>query len=236
MAKSTKLTRLVLFSFGEAFCSFSAVYLFVAGRHISAALLAVFAMFLLCVPRASEKLFKIRLFLPLYILIFIYIMCVLAGHSYNLYDLVPYWDKYLHALGGVVFGIIGFYIPRIARVSAKRTRIVCAVFAVCFSMTLSLGWEFFEFGSDLLFHTDMQRDTYVNEIYSYELCEEIGGVGVINDINEVSLDGKTLTAGYLDIGLRDTMCDTAAATAGTVVVVLFLLIYKGKKQMICLST
>ena len=235
MTKLCKTIRLSLFIIGEAICLFSVVYLAAAGKQASAVALAAFTVFLLCTPRIAEKLFKITISLPLYIVVFIYIMCVFAGHSFNIYDLVPFWDKFLHTLGGVIFGILGFYIPVIAGVSAKRMRLVCAVFAVCLSMALSLGWEFFEFGCDMIFHTDMQRDAYVNRIYSYDLGSEPGEVGGMTDINEVTVNNTTLEGGYLDIGLRDTMYDTAAATIGTIVIVLFLLIYKGKKQMICLS-
>ena len=235
MTKLCKTIRLTFFIIGEAVCLFSVIYLAATGKQASAVALAAFTMFLLCTPRIAEKLFKIRLSLPLYIAVFIYIMCVFAGHSFDIYDLVPFWDKFLHALGGVVFGIFGFYLPTIAGVSAKRMRIVSAVFALCLSMALSLGWEFFEFGADMAFHTDMQRDTYVNEIYSYEFGAGLGEVGGMTDISEVTVNGTELDGGYLDLGLRDTMYDTIAATVGTIVVVSFLLIYKGKKQMLCLS-
>jgi len=37
-----------------------------------------------------------------------------------------------------------------------------AVVAFCFSMTIGVLWEFFEFGMDTLFMLDMQKDTVVN--------------------------------------------------------------------------
>lgn len=235
MTKTNKTIRLALFITGEAVCLFSLIYLAVTGKQASAIALAVLTMFLLCVPRAVEKLFKIKLSLTLCIVLFIYIMSVFAGHSFNMYDLVPFWDKYLHALGGIVIGAFGFYIPVIVGVRAERMRLICTVFAICFSMALSLAWEFIEFGSDMVFHTDMQRDAYVNKIYSYEFGDRLGVVGEMTDIDSVTINGTTLEGGYLDIGLRDTIYDTAAATIGTIVIVLFLIIYRGKKQLICLT-
>ena len=37
---------------------------------------------------------------------------------------------------------------------------VC-LFSFCFSMTVGVVWEFFEFGADMLFEKDMQKDTVI---------------------------------------------------------------------------
>jgi hypothetical protein len=36
-------------------------------------------------------------------------------------------------------------------------------------MTIGVLWEFFEFGMDTFFHTDMQKDTVVHAIYTVSL-------------------------------------------------------------------
>jgi hypothetical protein len=38
--------------------------------------------------------------------------------------------------------------------------------AFCFSMTIGVLWEFFEFGMDVIFRTDMQKDTILPVISS----------------------------------------------------------------------
>ena len=89
-----------------------------------------------------------------------------------------------------------------------------AIVAFCFSMTIGVMWEFFEFAMDWFFRLDMQKDTVVNTIGSVML-DPTGGnnPGVIRNITDVIVvqsDG-TQTAlglgGYLDIGLLDTMED-----------------------------
>ena len=47
--------------------------------------------------------------------------------------------------------------------------IYVALVAFCFSMTVGVLWEFFEFGMDRLFQMDMQKDTVVNSITSVML-------------------------------------------------------------------
>ena len=44
-----------------------------------------------------------------------------------------------------------------------------AFVAFCFSMTVGVVWEFFEFGMDQIFGMDMQKDFIVNAIHSATL-------------------------------------------------------------------
>ena len=89
-----------------------------------------------------------------------------------------------------------------------------AVMAFCFSMTIGVLWEFFEWGVDTFMAKDMQKDTVLQAIHSVTLHPEGRNIPVhIRDIADVILvhtDG-TQTAlgvgGYLDIGLIDTMSD-----------------------------
>ena len=39
----------------------------------------------------------------------------------------------------------------------------------CFSMTIGVLWEFFEFAMDCFFHTDMQKDTVIHSIHTVTL-------------------------------------------------------------------
>ena len=87
--------------------------------------------------------------------------------------------------------------------------------AFCFSMTVGVMWEFFEFGMDVLFLTDMQKDTVLNTLSTVELT---GGVTVLQDITTVTVNGQDLgLGGYLDIGLYDTMADLFVNFVGAVV-------------------
>ena len=47
-----------------------------------------------------------------------------------------------------------------------------AIVAFCFSMTIGVLWEFFEFGADLFLRTDMQKDAVLSSISSVTLNPE----------------------------------------------------------------
>ena len=84
-----------------------------------------------------------------------------------------------------------------------------ALAAFCFSMTIGVLWEFFEFGMDRLFHMDMQKDTIVHTISSVMLDPTNSNIPItIDGITSVAVNGRDLGFhGYLDIGLYDTMED-----------------------------
>ncbi len=94
-----------------------------------------------------------------------------------------------------------------------------AITAFCFSMTIGVLWEFFEFGMDFLWNLDMQKDTVIHSIHSTLL--NTGGQNQsihITNIQEVVIDGKELgIEGYLDIGLIDTMSDLIVNFIGAII-------------------
>ena len=81
-------------------------------------------------------------------------------------------------------------------------------------MTIGVLWEFYEYGSDRLFHFDMQKDTIVTSISSVAInpnnenkvltYKNIDKTVLYNQQNEPIL---TIANGYLDLGLIDTMED-----------------------------
>ena len=84
-----------------------------------------------------------------------------------------------------------------------------AIVAFCFSMTIGVVWEFFEFGMDQLAGFDMQKDTVIHVIRSVTLDPAGHNVPYeISGITETVVNGQELgLGGYLDIGLIDTMQD-----------------------------
>ena len=94
-----------------------------------------------------------------------------------------------------------------------------ALVAFCFSMTIGVLWEFFEFGMDYFFHTDMQKDTVVNALYTVALDPtRTNKVVAVKGIQDVVINGESLgLGGYLDIGIIDTMKDLFVNFIGAVV-------------------
>ena len=153
---------------------------------------------------------------------FIYAAEVL-GEVNAFYVVVPHWDTMLHTLNGFLAAAVGFAMVVLLnddeRLTFDLSPVFLALVAFCFSMTIGVLWEFFEFGMDLFFHTDMQRDTVVHVIHSAALdMTHSNKVVTIPDIQDVVVNGESLgMGGYLDIGLIDTMKDLFVNFIGAVV-------------------
>lgn len=105
------------------------------------------------------------------------------------------------------------------RIAFSLSPFFCVVVAFCFSMTIGVLWEFFEFGMDEMFGLDMQKDTVVTGISS-TLLDPSGSQHPqrIDRIESVEVNGQELgVGGYLDIGLRDTMGDLFVNFVGALV-------------------
>ena len=198
------------------------------------------AYLLLYVPSWVQVKFHIELppALEITVLCFIYAAEVL-GEVNAFYVVVPHWDTMLHTLNGFLAAAVGFAMVVLLnddeRLTFDLSPVFLALVAFCFSMTIGVLWEFFEFGMDMFFHTDMQRDTVVNAIYSASLdVTRSNKVVAVPGIQEVLVNGESLgLGGYLDIGLIDTMKDLFVNFIGAAVFSFTGFFYaksKGKKR------
>ncbi len=193
-------------------------------RHYEAAFFCVLAIVLLYVPSWVQVRLRIELppALEITILCFIFAAEIL-GEVNAFYVRVPNWDTLLHTLNGFLAAAVGFSMVLLLndddRLTFHLSPFFLALMAFCFSMTIGVLWEFFEFGMDWFFHTDMQRDTVVNAIYSASLDPTRSNkVVAVKGITDVVINGESLgMGGYLDIGLIDTMKDLLVNFVGAVV-------------------
>ena len=191
--------------------------------------LCVLTLVLFILPSLIERRFQVDLpdTLEIIILLFIYAAEIL-GEIRAYYIIFPYWDTMLHTLNGFLCAAIGFSLVdlfnRAERFSLHLSPVFMAITAFCFSMTVGVLWEFFEFSMDQILLFDMQKDTVLNTISTVMLDPDHGTLAVaVKDITDVILvhsDG-TQTAlglgGYLDVGLHDTMKDLFVNFIGAVV-------------------
>ena len=198
-------------------------------RNFENVLLCVLTLLLFMLPSMFERRLRIDLpdTLEIIILLFIYAAEIL-GEIREFYIAFPYWDTMLHTLNGFLCAAIGFalvdILNRTERVVMRLSPFFMAVVAFCFSMTVGVLWEFFEFSMDMLFHLDMQKDTVLQAISSVALDPAGGNRPVliegIRDTLLVLADGSTVSlglGGYLDIGIVDTMQDLFVNFIGAVV-------------------
>ena len=193
-------------------------------HNYESAFYCALAYLLLYVPSWIQVKFHIELppALEITVLCFIYAAEIL-GEVNAFYVVVPHWDTMLHTLNGFLAAAVGFAMVVLLnddeRLTFDLSPVFLALVAFCFSMTIGVLWEFFEFGMDWFFHTDMQRDTVVNAIYSASLdVTRSNKVVAVPGIQEVLVNGQDLgLGGYLDIGLIDTMKDLFVNFIGAVV-------------------
>ena len=186
--------------------------------------LCILTLLLLIVPSLIQINLKIELPTALEITILIFIFAAeILGEIQSYYIKVPSWDTALHTINGFLMAAIGFALVDILnqskKVSMKLSPLFVAIVAFCFSMTIGVVWEFFEFSMDQMFHLDMQKDTVIHQIHSVMLDPTRSNVAVhIRGINDAVVKGESLgIGGYLDIGLIDTMKDLIVNFIGAVV-------------------
>ncbi len=156
--------------------------------------------------------------LEIIILLFIFSAEIL-GEIQEYYLILPFWDTMLHTMNGFLMAAIGIAMVDILNRSQKfRVQLspaFVALVAFCFSMTVGVLWEFFEYGMDTFFHTDMQKDTWIYTVSSVNLNPDGHNTAVQVPIESVVVNGETWP-GYLDIGLIDTMKDLLVNFIGAV--------------------
>lgn len=128
------------------------------GDYVNA-MFCILSLILFLLPSIIEKKFKIDFPSILESIIYIFIFAAeILGEINNFYGNVPYWDIALHTTSGFLLGSIGFsliYLLNQKTTSIKLSPIFVALVSFCFSMTVGIVWEMFEYGMDVVFKTDM---------------------------------------------------------------------------------
>lgn len=186
--------------------------------------LCILTLLLMIIPSLLQVTLKIELPTTLEIIILVFIFAAeILGEISEYYIIFPFWDMVLHTLNGFLAAAIGFSLVDLLNRSEKMTFKLSPLFlslvAFCFSMTIGVIWEFFEYGMDVFIGYDMQKDTIIHSINSVLLDPAGGNVATrIGPITDVMVQGKDLgLGGYLDIGLIDTMNDMLVNFVGAVV-------------------
>ena len=169
------------------------------------------------IPTIISEKFKIGLPSLLEAIIYLFIFSTtILGEINNFYGIIPFWDTILHTLNGFLCAGIGFALVDLLNQNSKQIHLsplYVAIVAFCFSMTIGILWEFYEFTADGVLRTDMQKDRIVQSISSVELNPDRENIPIkVNNIEKTEIYSKdgtitTIENGYLDIGLIDTMKD-----------------------------
>ncbi len=197
-------------------------------RNFENVFMCILTLTLFMLPSALEKHLRTELPNTLETIILLFIFAALImGEIQSYYTTYEHWDLILHTLNGFLCAAIGFCLVdlfnREEQFSLSLSPAFMAIVAFCFSMTVGVLWEFFEYFMDEVLGCDMQKDTVVNHIATVNL-DPTGGTTVITiqDITDVIVvaGGEQISlglGGYLDIGLLDTMEDLIVNLVGAAV-------------------
>ena len=164
---------------------------------------------------------KLNLDKKLELLIYIFIITTeVLGQIYHFYTRVPIFDIIIHTYSSFVISYIALIIIK----KHKLPKIITILFIFSFAMMCESIWEIFEFSTDRLLKTDMQKDTIINEITSCYLSEDkdTPTTMVVDNVvvNNISFTDKY--NGYLDIGLYDTISDMSCALVGALIFIIII--------------
>ena len=192
------------------------------------ALLCLLSLILLFAPLFIQNKFEITLPNDLEIAIYLFIFSAeILGEIDNFFGIIPYWDIILHTINGFLATAVGFSLVDLLNKNSKNINLspfyLCLV-AFCFSMTIGVLWEFFEYGCDKFLNVDMQKDTVIQKISSVALNPDGENKAVVvDDIGKTIIydtNGDVLQVidnGYFDIGLNDTIEDLFVNFIGAIV-------------------
>ena len=205
----------------------------------------ILSLVLLIAPFFFEKKFKITIPSTLEIIILCFIFSAeILGEINSFYVRIPHFDTLLHTINGFLCAGVGFSLVDLLNENNKNINLsplYLSLVAFCFSMTIGVLWEFFEYGADKLLGLDMQKDYIVDIINTVELDDtKTNKVIAIDSIDKTILydiEGNVLTEinGYLDIGIIDTMKDLIVNFIGAISFSIFGFLYiknRGKYKFV----
>ena len=214
---------------------FSVIRQFFLGNYHNM-FLGILTLILFMVPQFLDKKLSVTIPVGLETVILIFIFSAeIFGEINAFYVKIPIWDSILHTTNGFLMAAIGFALidlfNRSEKFSIKMSPYFVAFFAFCFSMTVGVLWEFFEFSMDQFFGLDMQKDWIVTAINSVKLNPTGANVPIHVDVQSVVINGEQWNlGGYLDIGLIDTMKDLIVNFIGAVVFSVIGILYLKNRE------
>lgn len=207
---------------------------------------SIITLLLFMLPTLCQIILKIELPFSLEAVVMLFIWAAMVlGDVYDWYVVFPHWDTLLHTVTGFVAAAVGMGLVNVMnkddKFALKLSPLFVAIF--CFSVSMMVGamWELFEYCIDLSGITNMQKDTLFDAVkYSAMGINGETVSGTVKDIAEMQFilkDGtlcKPGLAGYMDMGLIDSIEDMFVNFIGALVfaVIAYLYVKKGGKNKV----
>ena len=216
-------------------------------KNVSEVVYCVLTLILFMLPSIVERGLKIDLPSTLEIIVLLFIFAAeILGEVGQFFERVKNWDLILHTTNGFLMAAIGIalidVLNRSPKINLSMSPFFVAFVAFCFSMTIGVLWEFYEYTADRWFGKDMQKDTTVTQVISEEFNPDgLKPAMVVTDITQTVVYGTVggeetavVLDGYVDIGLYDTMEDLFVNLIGALTFSIIGALYvkrKGKGQV-----
>ena len=192
----------------------------IRGRYESL-FFCLLTLILLVLPSLFQLTFRVEMPTTLEIILLLFIFAAeILGEIGDFYYVFPYWDTVLHTLNGFICAGIGLSLADLLNKNEKMkfelSPVFTALVGFCFSMTIGVFWEFFEYFMDMVFNMNMLKDTIITEIHSIPI-DQLGNLKSITNIQTTIINGELINiSGYLDIGLIDTLNDLIVNFIGAI--------------------
>lgn len=137
-----------------------------------------------------EKRWKIDVPTFMEIIFLLFAAChMLLGEIGDYYVKITWWDSMLHTISGGLIAILSFSIIYLLNKNDRITFLLSpgflCIFAICFSLAAGVVWEVFEYFTDAIAGTNMQR--YKESVDPF--TEFVGRDALKDTMKDLMLDG-----------------------------------------------
>ena len=164
-------------------------------------------MLIIYLPMISNRVMQIKISPSLEIAFVTFCFAALImGDVANFYSRFEWWDTLLHAISGILMGIVGYsIINTFNRIDDNRLRyppLFVATWIICFSLAVGAVWEILEFVTDGLFGLNSQE--FLSSSGTFDMVHpRVGRDALWDTMVDLILDlcGAIIIAvvGYFDI-------------------------------------
>ena len=113
-----------------------------------------------------------------YVILAFSFCAIYLGNVWDLYRIIPIYDKLLHLLSGVIIAVIGFvlflYLNN-GNIKGDFNTYFAVIFSIIFSIAAAGLWEIWEFSTDMLFGFHSQNNSLIDTMMDI-ICGSIMGI------------------------------------------------------------
>ena len=113
-----------------------------------------------------------------YVILAFTFSAIYLGNVWDLYRIIPIYDKLLHLLSGVIIAIIGFvlflYLNN-GNIKGDFNTYFAVIYSIIFSIAAAGLWEICEFSTDMLFEFHSQNNSLIDTMMDI-ICGSIMGI------------------------------------------------------------